>query len=167
MKLEKKHYIAGAIGLVTLTGAMAYLQYKRMMDYVVKVKKIDPRKISEKLISLDMVVDYTNKGNVDIQVESTTANVFINDKPVTKIELKKPFVIKGNSTFPVSVNVQFNPSDVLDALKINALDIAVNPQKINIRVDLVLKAKLWFFNVNIKDKYVLNLKDLLTKKEEK
>jgi LEA14-like dessication related protein len=165
MKLQKKHYIAGAIGLVTFTGAMAYLQYKRMMDYVVKVRKVDPKKVSAKLISLDMVIDYTNKGNVDIQVENTIANVFINDKPVTKIELKKSFVIKGSSTFPVSLNVQFNPSDVLNALKINLVDVAINPQKINIRVDLVLKAKLWFFNINIKDKYVFNLKDLLTKKE--
>jgi LEA14-like dessication related protein len=164
MKLQKKHYIAGAIGLVTFTGAMAYLQYKRMMDYVVKVRKVDPKKVSAKLISLDMVIDYTNKGNVDIQVESTTSNVYINDKYVTKIELKKPFVIKANSTFPVSINVQFNPSDVLNALKINLVDVAINPQKINIRVDLVLKAKLWFFNINIKDKYVFNLKDLLTKK---
>jgi len=165
MKLEKKHYIAGAIGVVTVAGALAYLQYKRMMDYAIKVKNVSLKKASLSLISMDLTLDYINKGNIDVNVDKKIVNVYINDKFVTKIESVEPFTIKADSTSPFKLNVEFNPNDVLSMLKLNAVDIAVNPQKVNIRLDLTLKAKLWFFKVNIKDKYTFNLKELLTKKE--
>jgi LEA14-like dessication related protein len=165
MKIEKKHIIAGTIGLVTITGAIAYLQYKRLMNYTLKLGSIQVKKVTAKLISFDLFLNFKNNSDIKISISKKIANIYLNDKFVTKIESFEPMTIAPMGVSTITTNVEFNPSDVLKLLKKNYADIILNPQSINIKIDVKLKAKLWFFNVNISEVYNVTLKDLLTKKE--
>jgi hypothetical protein len=45
---SKKYLIAGVIAMVTITGALAYLQYKKLMNYIIKVNyRLDTKRLIE------------------------------------------------------------------------------------------------------------------------
>ena len=165
MALEKKHYIiAGALGLgISVAAGAAYLHYKKMMNYQFKIKGVNIVKITKGLISFDVLLDFINKSNLSINVLSIITKVYVNDKYLLDV-VNKPFVIQGNSTSPIDVNINFKPSDITSLLSTNYASLILAPEKIAIRADIKMKVKLWMFKVNIAYSYSTTLKQLITKK---
>lgn len=161
-KIETKYLIAAGIGLFTITGAIAYLQYRKFMNYEMKVSLDKIKTISSKLISFDILINFMNKSSISMKIISNTSNIFINNAFVTKISNNKPFVILPNSVSTIPINIEFKPSDIIKAAKLNLVDIAVSPEKINIRVDTDLKAKFWGLTINLaKNTSTFNLKEMM------
>ncbi len=167
MKIERKHIVAGAIALVTVTGAIAYLQYKRLMNYTLKLKSLKFKEFTKNVMSFDVFLNFKNNSDVKIDISKKIANVYLNEKFVTKIESFDPIVILPMGESVISTNVEFNPTQVLKLIEKNYTDILLNPSKINLKVDIKLKAKLWFFNVNISETYKFTLKEILDSKKNK
>lgn len=161
----KKYVIAGTIGLVTITGALAYLQYKKLMNYVLKFKGIKLNKISLTNLDFNIYLNFTNNSDVTFMILSQTYNVYVNNTYVTKVENSLPVSILAGQTNVIPLNVIVNPQDLYQKLGKSALTIAANSDKIIIKVDIKLKAKLWFFTVNVPYVFTSSLKDLMIKKD--
>ena len=66
----------------------------------------------------------------------------------------------------LSVNVAFSPSKLINTIGSLAGDIVLNPQKINVTIDVKVKVKLWAFTISIPYEFKSTLKDLLANKQE-
>lgn len=163
MKINK-YLVAGSIGLVTITGALAYLQYKKLMNYVLKFKGIKLNKLSFTNLDFNIYLDFTNKSDVTFNILSQVYNVYVNDTFVTKIENNSPTSIPANATNVLGLNIVFNPTDIYQKLGKSTLTIAANADKIIIKADCKLKVKMWFFTINIPYVYTSSLKDLMASK---
>jgi LEA14-like dessication related protein len=167
VKLEKKYLVAGAIGLVTVTGALMYLQYKRLMNYVIKVKRVVVNRIDSGSVDLNLFLNFTNNSDIGFTIESQSHNIYINDTLVSKIENNTPNQILPKSTSVIGVNIKFNPNKIINILGKNIVDFLTSSDKLRIKIDMKFRVKLWFFKVNIPYVYETTLKDLLNTKKEK
>ncbi len=164
MAIKNKHYwIAGVLTLsVSIAAGAAYLQYQRMMNYVIKLKGVKFIKLATNLINFDIILNFTNKSDLSIKIISMLTKVYVNDKHLVDIQDSKSFELIANATSPMTINIKLDPKSVSNIIGANYLKLISNPQDIVIRADIKLKAKLWFFKVNIPYTYQATLKELMT-----
>lgn len=160
MKIEKKHLIAGLIGLVTITGAVAYLQYKKLMNYTIKFKTIKVNSISVQLIDFNLFINFTNNSELKFDIIEQEHNVYINDKFVSKVTSNNPIQISPKSTSVLMVNVKFNPTEVFHMLGKNIVDILTKADTVNVKIDMKFKVKMYGIKLSIPYTYLSNLKEL-------
>lgn len=158
----KKIVIASVIGAVSIAGALAYLQYKKLMNYVIKVNKVLVKKISMNLIDIDLYLNFTNKSDIAFTIVGQKYDIYLNNVFVTKIENKAPNEISAKGTSVIGLNVSFNPKEVSRKLGPQALTILSDTSKLRIKIDMKLKVKLWFFTVNIPYTYEDTLKNMMS-----
>ena len=149
MKLEKKYLIAGLIGVVTIAGALAYLQYKKLMNYTIKLRNIVVRSANLSSLNFDLFLNFENKSSISFEILSQTYDVYVNDTLISKIKGKEIVKIapKSVSVIPLKVNVK--PSTILDKLGKDALSIIANFGNNRIKINIKLQVKLYGFTVNI------------------
>lgn len=144
MKIEKKYIVAGAIGVVTLTGAALYLQYRRLMDYSASVKNIKVNSFQQNNVDIDLILSLLYKANISFEILEQTYVVYINNKPVTTVTGKKQIKIsKGENDIPV--NIKFDPEASLKSLggTSGILGMLTNINKIRLKVEIRLKVRLF------------------------
>ena len=173
MKIERKHIIAGAIGLVTITGALLYLQYKKLMNYVIKLKTLKVKTLTANLISFDIFLNFTNNSNLAFDIVEQDYKVFLNGEPVVKMLNRSINRIAANKTNGVDtsvsvigVNVAFNPTKVLQLLGKNWISILTKPETVKLKVEVKLKASSYGFKFSIPYVYEGTLKSILDSKKE-
>ncbi len=160
-KIEKKHIVTAAlIGLITITGAILYIQYKRIMNYVIKFYSLKINTVSMNLVNFDLFLNFINNANVQIDILEQDYKVYINDALVTTATNHIQTTLLANATSILPINIQFNPSSVLKLLGNSASDIVLHPEKINLKADIKLKVKLYGFKVSIPYVYQGTLKDI-------
>jgi LEA14-like dessication related protein len=158
---NRKYIIAGLIGIVTIFGALAYLQFKKIMNYTLGFKGIKVRSISKDLISIDVFLNYTNKADIDITLVEQEYKVFLNNNYVTRASNGSSNLVKANSTSPIGVNVAFDPKNVLNVLNKSYAELLLDPGKITLKVDIKLKVKVVGIKVNIPFTLNTTLKEIL------
>jgi LEA14-like dessication related protein len=161
---SKKYLIAGVIGLVTIAGAAAYLQYKKIMNYVITVKNVVINSISVNLIDFTLNLNFENKSSVAFIIKSQSYDVYINNSLISKLNNNTPINIAPNSTSIIPLKVKTKPSALLESIKLNITDILLKPELVIIKVVAKLKVRLWIIDVNIPFTYSENLKNLKEKK---
>ncbi len=82
---------------------------------------------------------------------------------MAKVSNSVPQVINPTSESTLSVKLQFSPKDTLSALQMNLVDIAMNPDKINIKVSAILKVGVGIMKFTVPFDYTATLKQLMTK----
>jgi len=164
---NKKWIIAGAIGIVTIAGALAYLQYKKIMDYVIKFKRIKINSLDLNFIDFNLYLLLENKSNVEYTIKSQEYSIYINNKFLTKLQNQTSNVIKPKSFSEIGLNVKLNIGDIRNALgKGSILSSVLSPEKILIKIDTKLKVSLFGLTINIPYVYETNLKELTTPKQD-
>ena len=158
---NRKYIIAGLIGIVTIFGALAYLQFKKIMNYTLGFKGIKVRSIGKDLISIDVFLNYTNKADIDITLVEQEYKVFLNNNYVTRASNGSSNLVKANSTSPIGVNVAFDPKNVLNVLNKSYADLLLDPGKITLKVEIKLKVKVVGIKVNIPFTLNTTLKEIL------
>lgn len=161
----KKYLVAGIIGAVTITGALLYLQYKKMMNYVLKFRSIKGKKFSANAIDFDLFLNFTNNADIGFTIKSQLYNVYVNDVFITKIENSSPLVIKPKDTSILGINIALNPKDIMNKLGTKALGLLITPDKFMIKLDMKLRVQLYIFTVNIPYTYQTTLKQIMTAKD--
>lgn len=157
MKIEKKHIVAGVIAAVSITGALAYLQYKKLMNYCIGFNKIRLNKISSTNADIDVFINFKNQSDLKIEIQSQEYNVYMNDAFLTKASNAKPQVIEPKSTSVIGINVKFNPS----VAGKNIMNAVLSGSGVSIRIDMKLKVKFYFITVNIPYSYKTTLKEIM------
>jgi LEA14-like dessication related protein len=159
---KKKYIVAAAIGLVTLTGAFLYLQYQRIMDYVIKVKTLRFKKFSLNALNFDLYLNFENKSDLRFTIEKQVYDVYLNNVFISRVENASPTVINAKSINVIGLNVSVNPKDAFDKLKKNILNLLTTPDKMIVKVVCKLKVKLLFFSINIPYTYEDSVKNMMT-----
>ena len=76
MKPEvKKWLIVGGLGVVSIALAIAYLQYKKIMNYVLKFKSVKIKKINEKIIDFDLFLNWAEARFKDVVVKGNEIKI--------------------------------------------------------------------------------------------
>jgi len=166
MKLEKKHYIAGVIALVTITGAAIYLQYKKLMNYCISIKNVKINSLSLNKADFNLFLNFKNNSDLKIEIISQDYVAYLNDKEIAQVSNPKLQVISPKSISELSVNVLFNPSKLLGTVGTLAQNFVFSPEKVILKVKCKLKVKLYIFTFNIPYEYVTSIKDLMSNKSE-
>jgi len=164
MKLERKHLIAGLIGLVTITGALAYLQYKKLMNYVIKVKGIAVKSSSPTSLIFDLMLDFENKSSIKFEIISQTYDIYFNNNFLAHLKGNTKVLVLPKGTSPLSLNVNINPTQALTKLKGDALSIISNLANAKLKMDIKLQVKLYGVTINIPYIYETSLADMKNKK---
>lgn len=166
MKIEKKHIVAGVIGIVSISAAVLYWQYKKIMDYCISLNKIILKEFNLSKANIDLYLNFKNNSSIKLDIISQEYTVSINDKEVVKAGNANSLTVVPNSTSVLSVNVAFSPQKLINTIGSLAGDIMLNPQKIMVVVNVKVKVKLWAFTISIPYEFKSTLKDLLANKQQ-
>lgn len=167
MKPEvKKWLIVGGLSVISVTLGLAYIQYRKLMNYVVKVGGVKFKKISASAISFDLFIKFTNNSDINFELSGQEYSVYLNDKFVTKIANTNSVQVLSKATNTIPVNVSFNPSDAIKLIGGNFSNILLHPETIKLKIDGKLKVKLYGFTKAIPFVYESNLKDLMASKKD-
>jgi len=157
MKIEKKYLIAGGIGIITITGALLYLQYKRLMNYCIGINKVAPRTLTPTVADIDLFLNFKNQSDLKFEILGQSYDVYVNEKLMTTASNQSKQVIMPNSMNVIKVNIKFNPTQSGK----NLISAALQLGNTAIKVDVKMKVKLWMFTVNIPYVYTTTIKEIL------
>lgn len=106
----------GAIGLGLLGfGLYRYfsIQAKLLKDFSYKIASIKVKKITLSEASIEFVVRFFNKSEIEATIKKLYLDILIEDKPVGFIEENRSFILPamGSSDIPLTIN--FNPKIIL------------------------------------------------------
>ena len=147
MMLKKKYVIAGLIGLVTITGATLYLQYQKLMNYTIGLKRVKINKVSLAGINLDLFLNFTNKSNLKFTIERQKYDVYVNNVYLTTLQNDKPNEILPNSVSVIGMNIDIDRKIIASRLK-DALLTFANTDKTMIKLVTTMKVKYGFVKVS-------------------
>lgn len=147
--IKKKYVIAGGIALVSVLGAFAYLQYKKLMDYCLSFKSIKINTISLTKMNFNLWLNFLNKSNVPFTIVSQTYDVYLDDKIVSNVINKAENKVLPKQTNTIALNVNVNPSKVLNDIGFGAINMALNLNKVIVKIDMKLKIKILGVKFNI------------------
>lgn len=158
---QKKYIIAGIIGAITIAGGLAYLQYKKLMNYALTFRSVRINKISLTKFDFDLILNFQNKSDVAFTIKSQSYDIYLNNVFVTRINNDSDSVMLANATSPMGLNISFNPQSALQKLHLGALAILKADTKLTIKVDMKMKVKLWVFTISIPYVYEDTLKNMM------
>jgi LEA14-like dessication related protein len=147
MKIQKKYIYAGLIGLVTITGATLYLQYQKLMNYTIGLKKVKINKLTPTGFDIDLFLNFENKSNLKFTIEKQKYEVYINDVFLTTMRNDKPNVILPKSVSVLGMNLKESNKEVADKLKKLVVAIATN-DKTMVKIVTTMSVKFGFITLS-------------------
>ena len=163
MKLEKKYLIAGLIGVVTIAGALAYLQYKKLMNYTIKLRNIVVKSAHLSSLNFELFLNFENNSSISFEILSQSYDVYINDTLISKLKGKEVVKIQPKSTSVIPLKVNIKPSDILNKLGKGTLNLIANFGNNKLKVNVKLQVKLYGFTVNIPFVYESTISEMIKK----
>ena len=160
MKLDKKYLVAGLIGLVTITGALAYLQYKKLMNYIIRVRGVVDKSSSPTSLNFDLLLDFENKSSIKFDIISQSYDIYLNDTFLAQLKSDTRVAVLPKGTSPLTLKVDLNPTQAALKLKKDALSIISNLGNAKIKMDIKLQVKLYGMTINIPYIFEKNIVDL-------
>jgi len=160
MKLKNILIAIGAT--LGIGGAYLYYQYRQLMGYKIKVKRIKVNKISLQDIDLNIYIAFKNKSSLEFTIVGEDITVFINGKQMAKVVNKAENLIKPNSVSMIGVNIVANYKSGLDILGKSAADFLVNREKVAVKFDMNIDIRAYGMAFKLPFVYETNLKELMT-----
>ena len=78
MSLTKKQWIiTGAIGFVSISAAVLYYNYKKLMNYEIKPRGIKLKSFRPAKIGLQLLLDFINPSNLSFQIIEQSYKVYV------------------------------------------------------------------------------------------
>jgi LEA14-like dessication related protein len=155
MKLGKKGYwaLAAVAGVTATTAVWAIAQYKKLMKNVTGYKSVSIKEVTKTNIALQVVYTYTNNMDVDVVLTKQKYDVYLDDNYITTLTNDSTLTLKAHATTDIPLNVNFNPTEIYNKLKINPAALLINPGKVIMRIDMKVWVKLLFFSIPITYSY--------------
>lgn len=169
MKDITKIAIFGGIG-IGLIATMAYFskQARLLQDACYTVTGAVIHQMGFNKFSFSMLVNISNKSDINFTVTNQRYNIYINKMLVAKIEREDKLVVIANGKTTVNIDVDFNPQDLLKQGMENILYLINDKEKIVIEIKGYLSLRAGM--VKVKDYEVderISLAELLTSSPKK
>lgn len=159
MTVGKK--IAFAVGgAIVAAGIFFAVQYKRLMNYEIKVKGGKIKKISIDRMVLDIFLDFNNRSSLKIVIKSQEYNVFINNSFVANLKSKTETTILPKSSSVIPLIVDFSPKKAANVLGKNLSDIALSPESVMLKIEIRLMVSFYGMSLAIPYTFESSLKNL-------
>lgn len=160
MQKTTKYLLYSAGGIATLVLGFALYQYAQIMRYTIKVKNIIPKKIDGTQLDFDVIANFQNNSNLQIDIEQQNHKIYLNGNYVTSVRNDMTNIIMPDSTSPIGFNVHIKFKDFIAVLGKEYLNILTNPEKFSIRIDMNFKIKFYGFKIGLPFTYNITMKDL-------
>ncbi len=158
---NKKYLIVAGIGVVSIFGAIAYWQYKKLTDYSVKFKRAKLNKLDRNELNFDVLFSFFNKSSIAFKIIRQDYEVFINNVLIAKIKSDKPVEIAKKSSTHLSLNFAVNPSYLKQQFGENVFLLAKNYAKLQVKIKMELKLKAFGISFKFPYEYVDTLENML------
>lgn len=163
MKARTKYIIAGAIGVVSIAGALAYLQAKKIMNYTLKFMGIRMVTFQNGMLKFNIYYDYTNKADIDVTLLEQEYDIYINDVFITTLKNYAPNTLKASQTSEIGIGVELNLKDLSKKIGKNYAQMVALPSQVKILTVMKWKVKvLGFIRIPVKYPYEVTLKEVLS-----
>lgn len=139
----------GLIGCVTITGAIAYYQYRKAMDWTLSFVSLKVLAVSKSLIEFNLYLKYFNPSALKIEIIDQEYMVYLNESFISRASNKASLTLPPNSKTDVGVNVKIDTINLLNTLKTNWVDLLRKPGENKIRVDIKLRLKVLFYKFDV------------------
>ena len=161
-KIEKKFWIAGLIGLVSVTGAYLYFQVQKILDYTLTFKGIRNVKFDKNAnISFTIQYEYKNKANIDLTLDNQQYEVYINNQHLTTLTNFIPNKLSGSKTSLIEVNLNITKDD-FKKINLNWLQLILQHEKIEIKTIMKWKIKYGLLRFPFQYPYTVSLKEVIS-----
>ena len=147
MKIEKKYLVAGLIGLVTITGATLYLQYQKLMNYTIGLKRVKINKLSLSGFDIDLFLNFENKSDLKFTIEKQKYAVYVNGVYLTTMVNDLPNEILPKSVNVLGMNMKESGKDVVGKLK-SLITALASSDKVMVNIVTTMKVKYGFISLS-------------------
>lgn len=165
MAIQKKYLITGALAFVTISGAVLYWQYTKLMETAIKFVSLKINKASLTTVNVDLFLNFQNKSHIGFKISEMEYKVYLDTTEIAYLSKPETQQIAAKSTSPITINVNFNPSKIGKEIKGNASNLLLNVLNAQIRVEIKLKVELWFIKLPVPFTYVTTLGELMSPKK--
>ena len=161
-QIQKKYWIAGLIGLVSVTGAYLYFQINKILDYTLNFKGIRNVKFDKNAnISFTIQYEYQNKANIDVTLDSQEYEVYINNQYLTTLKNVIPNTLSGSKPSLIEVNLNITKDD-FKKIKLNWVQLLLQPEKIEIKTIMKWKVRYGLLRFPFQYPYIVSLKEVIS-----
>jgi hypothetical protein len=147
MKIQKKYLVAGLIGLVTITGATLYLQYQKLMNYTIGLKRVKINKLSLAGFDIDLFLNFENKSDLKFTIEKQKYAVYVNGVYLTTMVNDLPNEILPKSVNVLGMNMKESGKDVVGKLK-SLITALASSDKVMVKIVTTMKVKYGFISLS-------------------
>jgi LEA14-like dessication related protein len=159
---QKKYAVAALLAVVSIAGAAAYLQYKKIMEYTLTFRSVKIKRVSLTTFDFDLYFNLENKADISYTIESQSYDVYLNNIFVTRLSNQVATRIAARAVSPLGLNVKFNPQQALQKLGFNITSMIKGNDKLTIKIDMKLKVKVLGLPINIPYVYEDTLKNMMS-----
>jgi LEA14-like dessication related protein len=159
-KIEKRLWIAGLIGLVSVTGAYMYYQVNKILSYTLNFKGIKNVSFDNKAVAFTIWYEYQNKANINITLAEQQYEVYINNQYLTTLTNFVPNTLVGGQPSVIDVNVKLTAQD-FKKVNLNLAQVLLAPKSIEIKTVMKWKVKYGILKFPVSYPYIVNLKEVI------
>jgi len=125
------YYIAGGVAVL---GVLAYIQYKRLMDFELSFNSFKLNKLNKDEIDANLYFNFLNKSSLAVDIISQKYDIYINDIYITTATNQINNVVKPKATSIVGVNVKLTDWTKLITSQSNLLSVLSSLTNLNMKV---------------------------------
>jgi LEA14-like dessication related protein len=125
------YYIAGGVAVL---GVLAYIQYKRLMDFELSFNSFKLNKLNKDEIDANLYFNFLNKSSLAVDIISQKYDIYINDIYITTATNQINNVVKPKATSIVGVNVRLTDWTKLITSQSNLLSVLSSLTNLNMKV---------------------------------
>ena len=125
------YYIAGGVAVL---GVLAYIQYKRLMDFELSFNSFKLNKLNKDEIDANLYFNFLNKSSLAVDIISQKYDIYINDIYITTATNQINNVVKPKATSIVGVNVKLTDWTKLITSQSNLLSVLSSLNNLNMKV---------------------------------
>ena len=162
MTVTKKVLVWGSV--LTLLGVTALWlkkQIAKIQDFQLTFVKMQVNKFNTKALNFNVLYDYTNNSDIDINLSSQEYDLYVNGEYINTMTNFAENVLKANSVSPLIFNAKFDLDAVNKKLKVNYFQMITTPKEIKITVVMRWKVRLAIIKLPVSYTWDTNLKEIL------
>ena len=162
MKIGKKTMIWGGVAAILgVTAIWLNNQIKKVKNFTLTFKKITVNKFNLKELDFNVMYDYKNNSDIDINISSQEYDIYVNDVFITTLTNYAENSLKANSTSPLGFNCKLDLPELDSKLRLSYFNMVAQPKEVKIEIVLKWKVRIAFFKMPVKYTWKTNLKEIL------
>jgi len=136
-------------------------QIAKIQDFKLTFVKLQVNKFDTKTLDFNVMYDYTNNSDIDINLNSQEYDLYINGTYLNTMTNFAENVLKANSVSPLGFNAKFDLNEVNKKLKVNYFKMVTAPKDVKLKIVMRWKVRLGFVKIPVSYTWETDLKQIL------